>query len=237
MSCYARLMIWGLTSNFVLRNSEMSFVFFSWEKIRDSIKVVWKRSLNSQTGHISQATNLSESISKDSLSECVFRSHDQSCNFSGNRDRLTSWMCFQVLWSVMQLLRKHRDKLTTWMCFQVPWSVMQLLRKHRDRLTAWMCFQVPWSVMQLLRKHRDRLTSWICFQVPWSVKKKGTDFYLPPRLQSAFIHCITSFSYCFVLGMFLHLSVHKFQVYCHLHTIVNSWLILNCFQKISSLTS
>ena len=69
------------------------------------------------------------------------------------------------------------------------------------------------------------------------ISQKRKDFYLPPRLQSAFIPCITSFSYCFSLGMFLHLSVHKFQVYYHLHTIVNSLLILNSSQKISSLTS
>ena len=60
------------------------------------------------------------------------------------------------------------------------------------------------------------------FSGPMISQKNTNDSYLPPRLQSAFIPGITLFSYCFVLGMFLHLSVHKFQVYYHLHTIVNS---------------
>ena len=68
------------------------------------------------------------------------------------------------------------------------------------------------------------------FSGPLISQKRGRDFCLLPRLQSAFIPCIISFSYCFSLGMFLHLSVHKFQVYYHLHTIMNSWLILNCSQ-------
>ena len=34
----------------------------------------------------------SEETEIDSLSGCVFRPHDQSCNFSGNTDRLTLWM-------------------------------------------------------------------------------------------------------------------------------------------------
>ena len=43
---------------------------------------------------ISHAT--SEKTQTDSLSGCVFRCHDEPCNLSGNTDRLTLWMCFQV---------------------------------------------------------------------------------------------------------------------------------------------
>ena len=38
----------------------------------------------------------SQETETDSQTGCIVRSHDQSYNFSGNTDRLTPWMCFQV---------------------------------------------------------------------------------------------------------------------------------------------
>ena len=138
-----------------------------------------------------QTCNFSRNRETDSHSGCVFRSHDQSCNFSGNTETDSPPGC--------------------------------VFRSHDQ------------SCNFSGNTETDSLSGCV-FRSPPDQSKKERN-YLPPRSQSAFVPCITSFSYCFVLGMFLHLSVHKFQVCYHLHTIVNSLLILNCSQKTSSLTS
>ena len=146
----------------------------------NSIKVVWKRSLDSKTGHISQATYLSESISTDSLSECVFRSHDQSCNFSGNTETDSPPGC---------VFRSHDQSCNFTGNTETDSLSGYVVRSHDQSCNLSGNTETDSPLGCVFRSHDP------------SLKK---DFYLPPRLKSAFIPCSTSFSYCFALGTFLY---------------------------------
>ena len=124
-----------------------------------------------------------EKTETDSHPGCVFRSHDQSCNFWGNTE--TNWLPGYVFRSHDQscnfsgnaetdspprcVFRSHDQSCVVWGNTETDWPPgyvwwgMQLLEKHINRLTSWMCFEVPRSVMQLLRKHKERLTLWMYF--------------------------------------------------------------------------
>ena len=139
-------------------------------------------------------------------------------------------MYFQAPSSVMW--NTETDSLSV---FRPPHQSPTSQKTQRHRLTSWMCFWIPPSVMQLLRKHGQAhmLDAFSGPLIIWPSGNKKIYIYLLDKLiQSVFTSYIKSFSYCFALRMFLHLSVHNFQIYYHLHTIVNSWLTFNCTWKV-----
>ena len=130
------------------------------EKKRDLIRVAWKRSLNSQTGHISHATNFLESTSTDSLSECVFRSHDQSSNFSGNTETDSQTEC---------VFRFHDQSCNFSGNTETDSPPGYVFRSHDQSCNFSGNIETDSPISGPMISHatyQDRLTSWMCFQVP-----------------------------------------------------------------------
>ena len=141
----------------------MSSEFLYWEKIRDLIKVVWKRSLNSQTGHISHATNFPESTHTDSLSECVLGpmiSHATSQETHRQTHLLDVFSGSMISHATSQETQRQTHTLDVFSSPMINHATSQETQRQTHSLNVLLGPMISYATSQ------ETLTTWMCFQVP-----------------------------------------------------------------------